>query len=67
MFDNDRWPRVAVRVIEHARMIFVVDRPGLDEQFRLELQGLDRARMTVTVAEFNDIVRQCGTAYKTFD
>lgn len=46
-------------------VIFVVDRPGLDEQFRLEFQGLDRTKMTVE--EFNDIVRQYGTVYRTFD
>lgn len=65
MFDSDLWPRVAVRPIEYAPMIFVVDRPGLDEQFRLELRGLDRTRMTVE--EFNDIVRQYGTVYNAFD
>ena len=43
-------------------MIFVVDRPGLDEQFRL---ALDRTNMTVQ--EFNAIVEQYGTVYKTFD
>ncbi len=46
-------------------VIFIVDRPGLDEQFRMELQGLDRRNMTV--AEFNAIVEQYGTVYKTFD
>ncbi len=43
-------------------VIFVVDRPGLDEQFRL---ALDRTNMTVE--EFNAIVEQYGTVYKTFD
>ena len=46
-------------------VIFIVDRPGLDEQFRMELQGLDRTKMTV--AEFNAIVEKFGTVYKTFD
>ena len=46
-------------------VLFVVDRPGLDEQFRLEFQGLDRTKMTVE--EFNKVVRQYGTVYKTFD
>ncbi len=46
-------------------VLFVVDRPGLDEQFRAEFQGLDRTKMTVE--EFNEVVRQYGTVYKTFD
>ena len=46
-------------------VIFIVDRPGLDEQFRLEFQGLDRAEMSI--AEFNAIVEEYGTVYKTFD
>jgi len=43
-------------------VIFIVDRPGLDEQFRL---ALDRAKMTLE--EFNAIVEKYGTVYKTFD
>jgi mannose-6-phosphate isomerase-like protein (cupin superfamily) len=43
-------------------VIFIVDRPGLAEQFRL---GLDRTRMTVE--EFNTIVEKYGSIYKTFD
>jgi len=43
-------------------MIFIVDRPGLDEQFRL---GLDRTKMTLE--EFNAVVEKYGTVYKTFD
>lgn len=43
-------------------MIFIVDRPGLDEQFRL---ALDRTKMTLE--EFNAIVEKYGTVYKTFD
>ena len=46
-------------------VIFIVDRPGLDEQFRLEFQGLDRTKMTID--EFNAIVEEYGTVYKTFD
>ena len=46
-------------------VIFVVDRPGLDEQFRAEFEGLDRTKMTVD--EFNEVVRQYGNVYKTFD
>ena len=46
-------------------VMFVLDRAGLDEQFRLELQGLDRTKMTVE--EFNKVVKQYGTVYKTFD
>ena len=46
-------------------VIFIVDRPGLDEQFRAEFQGLDRTKMTI--AEFNEIVEKYGTVYKTFD
>ena len=46
-------------------VIFIVDRPGLDEQFRLEFEGLDRAKMTI--AQFNSIVERYGTVYKTFD
>jgi len=43
-------------------VIFIVDRPGLDEQFRL---ALDRTKMTLE--EFNAIVEKYGTVYKTFD
>ena len=50
---------------EPLRVIFVVDRPGLDEQFRLEFDGLDRTKMTID--EFNAIVEKYGTVYKTFD
>ncbi len=46
-------------------VIFIVDRPGLDEQFRLEFGGLDRTKMTID--EFNAIVEKYGTVYKTFD
>ena len=46
-------------------VIFIVDRPGLDEQFRAEFQGLDRTKMSVE--EFNEVVQQYGTVYKTFD
>ena len=46
-------------------VIYLVDRPGHDEQFRLEFQGLDRTKMTI--AEFNAIVGKYGTVYKTFD
>jgi rhodanese-related sulfurtransferase/uncharacterized RmlC-like cupin family protein len=50
---------------EPLHVIFVVDRPGLDEQFRLEFDGLDRTKMTID--EFNAIVEKYGTVYKTFD
>ena len=43
-------------------VIFIVDRPGLAEQFRM---GLDRTEMTLE--EFNAIVEKYGTVYKTFD
>ena len=43
-------------------VIFIVDRPGLDEQFRL---ALDRTKMTLE--DFNAIVEKYGTVYKTFD
>ena len=43
-------------------VIFIVDRPGLGEQFRM---GLDRTKMTLE--EFNAIVEKYGTVYKTFD
>lgn len=46
-------------------VIFIVDRPGLDEQFRMEFQGLDRTKMTI--AEFNAVVEKYGTVYKSFD
>ena len=32
-------------------VFYIVDRPGLDEPFRLEFQGLDRTN--ITIAEFN--------------
>ena len=57
--------RIASSKDNPLHVIFVVDRPGLDEQFRLEFQGLDRTKMTVE--EFNDVVRQYGTVYRTFD
>ena len=47
------------------RVIFLVDRPGLDEQFRLEATKVDRTKMTVD--EFNAIIGKYGTIYKTFD
>ena len=50
---------------EPLHVIFVVDRPGLDKQFRLEFDGLDRSKMTID--EFNAIVEIYGTVYKTFD
>ena len=50
---------------EPLHVIFVVDHPGLDEQFRLEFDGLDRTKMTID--EFNAIVEKYGTVYKTFD
>ena len=43
-------------------VVYIVDRPGLDEQFRL---GLDRTKMTLE--QFNAIVEKYGTVYKTFD
>ena len=43
-------------------VIFIVDRPGLAEQFRL---GLDRSKMSIE--EFNAMVEKYGTVYKTFD
>lgn len=46
-------------------VIFVVDRPGLDKQFRAEFEGLDRTKMTVE--EFNAVVEKYGTVYETFD
>ena len=39
-------------------VIFILDRPGLDEQFRLEFEGIDRAKMTL--AQFNAIVEKMG-------
>lgn len=57
--------RVSSSADDPLHVLFIVDRPGLDEQFRLELQGLDRSEMTVE--EFNKVVRQYGTVYKTFD
>ena len=46
-------------------VIFILDRPGAAEQFRMEFGGLDRTKMTIE--EFNAIVEKYGTVYKTFD
>ena len=46
-------------------IIFILDRPGLDEQFRLEAKSLDRTKLTLE--EFNKITRKYGTVYKSFD
>ena len=43
-------------------VIFILDRPGIAEQFRLKL---DREKMSLE--EFNAIVRKYGTVYKSFD
>ena len=43
-------------------VIFILDRPGIAEQFRLKL---DREKMSLE--EFNSIVRKYGTVYKSFD
>lgn len=44
-------------------VVFFLDRPGLDEQFRLE-KAINRD--TMTIEAFNAIVRRYGTVYKTF-
>ncbi len=44
------------------RVVYFLDRAGLEEQFRLKL---DRAGMTLE--EFNVIVREFGTVYKSFE
>lgn len=62
-FDTDH--RITSSEDDPLHVIFVVDRPGLDEQFRAEFQGLDRTKMTVE--EFNEVVQKFGTVYKTFD
>ena len=46
-------------------VIFILDRPGAAEQFRMEFGGLDRTKMTIE--DFNAIVEKYGTVYKTFD
>ena len=43
------------------KVIFFLDKPGLEEQFRLKLD-----RGTMTVEQFNAIVEKYGTIYKTF-
>lgn len=62
---RDTYHKITSSDDDPLHVIFVVDRAGLDEQFRLELRGLDRNRMTVE--EFNKVVRQYGTVYKTFE
>ena len=44
------------------RVVYFLDRPGLEEQFRLKLD-----RKTMTLQEFNAIVEQFGTVYKSFE
>jgi len=61
----DTYHKITSSGADPLHVLFVVDRPGLDEQFRAEFQGLDRTKMTVE--EFNEEVRQYGTVYKTFD
>ena len=43
-------------------VIYFLDRPGLEEQFRLMLD-----RESMTLEEFNAIVAKLGTVYKSFD
>ena len=43
-------------------LIYFLDRPGLEEQFRLKLD-----RDSMTLEEFNAIVSKFGTIYKSFD
>jgi len=43
------------------KVIFFLDKPGLEEQFRLNPD-----RETMTVEQFNAIVEKYGTIYKTF-
>ena len=57
--------RVTSSYDDPLHLIFIVDRPGLDEQFRLEAKGLDRTKLTLD--EFNEITRKYGTIYKSFD
>lgn len=57
--------KVSSSIDDPLEMIFIVDRPGLEEQFRLEAQGLDRTKMTLE--EFNEVARKYGTVYKSFD
>ena len=42
-------------------VVYFLDRPGLEEQFRLKLD-----RKTMTLEEFNAIVEKFGTVYKSF-
>ena len=44
------------------RVVYFLDRAGLEEQFRLKL---DRGSMTLE--EFNAIVKEFGTVYKSFE
>lgn len=44
------------------RVVYFLDRPGLEEQFRLKLD-----RGTMTLEEFNAIVEKFGTVYKSFE
>ncbi len=44
------------------RIVYLLDKPGLEEQFRLKL---DRTKMTLD--EFNKIVEKFGTVYKSFE
>ncbi len=43
-------------------VIFILDRPGIAEQFRLKM---DREKMSLK--EFNAVTRKFGTVYKSFD
>lgn len=47
---------------EPLTVVYFLDRPGLEEQFRLKL---DRTKMTLD--EFNKVVEKFGTVYKSFD
>ena len=44
------------------KVVYFLDRPGLEEQFRLKLD-----RGTMTLEEFNAIVEKFGTVYKSFE
>ena len=54
--------KITSSVDDPLRVIFILDRPGFDEQVRLHL---DRSKMTLE--EFNAIVEKHGTIYKSFE
>lgn len=54
--------RITSSVDHPLKVIYFLDKPGLDELFRMNLD-----RTTMTIEEFNAIAEKYGAVWKTFD